>query len=1355
MNDPTFCSRCRYLTLNSDFEQVRNRVDQHLINFQSESLIRALNGETFNGQYQCTLANGDDFQTGVTYDILNDFANCSTENGGFTLASLSTVVNQEFLYTYGGSNGPCAVSYGPLITPVDPSQELVRDPLTVGGGVFVRLGDVGCYENGSCIEVPRGPGVCDSTLGSSASVQRSPLPIYVTDWDGLENSVFEYEIVSGNTGSVFAVDASTGQLSVVSGLDRDLGDSSFNLVVRVSDGIFSDMFNIAVTVTDVNDNDPVPDQPEFRGSVDEEAPPLTPVVTVTFSDIDTGENAGLTYSLDPSVTSFVINTTTGEISTNRRLDFEANDIVFIFQVTATDGGSPPRQGNVTVIITVNDLNDNRPSVSVDQSISQFVEDGPPVSPGGVTVDDRDSALHSIFYAFVVVEDNLDGVNEILSLASLPAGFRLRSSNDSVLIIVGGASPSVYSDLLSAVVYENTAELISLPLLRTVSYSVCDLLSQDTINQLTPDTIRALDSLNATDNALPEADADLLIAACQDPGTNATLLELVETNDRPVIVEATVSFPSIREDTPDVDNQGSYVIDIFGNAIFDPDRDSRPGIAVTGRGNTAEPAFASLIGSQFCRGPSDEIINNGSYECSSRLAEGGACYCPEGSSRHTLTCNEYMGSVFFVCVYDNSFSICECYADAPLANVINAEILFLSFLSINISSLSTDSYVTYEFDSSQQRYDFTFSSAAIVITFTNFNTLSLGIFYTITYQSFGVVSDDSALLLGPYAIIRWNPVADQTGSAYFSYRAWDGSNGLQSGVGGVDTSIGTSFSLDVGNATVEVTPVNDPPEIRLGGPGEGQLNFAASYVEGGASVFISSPDAAVIELDNTDDFLFNLSVRISTVGGGCDLLDYNEQSDDQLSYLNNTMLPVTAERTTEGQACVYYNFIGALTVDQWRAFITMLRFSVANEEPSEHTREISLVISDAVSTSQPSFSFIDVTLVSDLCPVIELPAVSPIVFVEHSGPMILSDSLNVTDPDRLPTIRGAIVAIITTTNELCGGCVLSVDVGATGISSSLSAGSLTLTLSGIASPSDYENVLRTVTFNDVASEPSFNLVTIRFTIQDPAVTGACPDAIAELSVMADHINDNSPILYLDYPMNRDFTATFLEGAGAAALTGARVEVQDLDGLESSIYTVSVVISDCNPTEDRLEFVGPRPTNSLLFTAYNPATCSLTIGGSSADLEFDLPGLTYNNILVDDPSPSVRAIIFTIIDDIHSNVSETVLTVEAVNDAPMIDLDTTSPISDNMVMMTLGTGSVQITEGSQGNIVDPDNDNLVSMTLVLTEVDGLGGVVDPRTDREFESLQSSDPAFILNQGLTFQYLQATGELRITGTASVGES
>lgn len=1341
----------RYLTLNSMFEEVRHRVLENLINFQSESLVRALNGDTYNGQYECTLASGEDFQVGVTYDVLRDFANCSTENGGFNLASLSSTVNEEFLYFYGGSNGPCAVSYGPVILPVNPTQPLVRDPLTVGGGVFVRLGDVECLGNGSCSTVSRTPNVCDSTLGDSAQVQRSPLPIYVTDPDGLDNSVLEFTILSGNSGDAFTVDAATGQLTLVSELDRDLSFSSFNLEMSVSDGIFFNVFNVNVTVTDVNDNDPVPARPEYRESVDEELPTPSPIVTVVFSDNDDGDNSQLTYSLDSSVTSFTIDTN-GTIFTNRRFDFEAGDDVFNITVTATDGGSPPRQGTVQVIITVNDLNDNSPTVAIDGSGAQFIEDGPPVSPAFVTVNDRDSSLHPIFYAFVIVEDNLDEDSEQLSLSLLPAGFRIRSSNESVLIIVGRGSPDLYSNLLSSVLYENAAELISLPLLRTISYSVCDSVSEDTTSQLSPDTMLALNSNASADSELPQADGDLLVTACQSVGTNSTLLVLVETNDRPVIVNPLVSFPPIREDTTEENNMGSFVIDVFASATFDPDRDSRTGIAVIEYGNVADPTFARLNGQPSCRGRSNEIISNGSYECSSRLSGGGRCYCPEGNSDYSLSCSVLDSSIFFVCLNDNSFSICECYPNSPLPDV--SAIVVNIGQRVDISSLATDRYVQYEFSNTQELYNFTSTTASIEITLTTSAVHILSIGYTRTFESFGVVSDSSALLLGPYTLIRWNPFQHQTGSSYFEYRAWDGTNFIGSGTRGVDTlSItDTSFSLDTGNATIVISPVNDAPEIRLGGPGEGQVNFSTTYIEGGPSVFIASPDAVVIELDSGDDFLFNLTVRISTVGGDCDLQDYGEQSDDRLAYINSTMLPVTAWRTTEGAACIYYNFIGVLTVDQWRAFITMLRFSVGNEEPSQHTREISLAISDTVSTSRSSFSFVDVTLVSDLCPVIQLSTASPILFTEHQGPIVLSGDLNVTDPDRQPTVGGAIVDIIETTNNPCGGCVLSVNVGTTGINATLSTDSLTLTLSGVASPSDYQLVLRTVTFDDVLEEPTFGLVTIRYTLQDPTVTGPCPDAVAEVSIMVEHINDNSPLLYLDYPMSQDFFSTFVEGAEAVAVTGGRVEIQDRDGQESSTYVISVSISDCNPTEDSLVFNPPLPTT--LLSPYDSSTCSISFEGSSADLESELPRLRYNNNDLNDPTPSVRSIAFIITDDIHSNMSDTILTIQAVNDAPRVDLDTTRPTSDTTVTMILGTESIQITQGNQGDIVDPDTDELVSMTLSLTEVDDLGNPILPRTDQEFESLQSSDPAFILSNGLVFQYLQTSGQLRITGAASIGK-
>ena len=1359
----------RYLSLPTDFLETRYSVISHSISIVSDSLVRALNGETLLGQYQCTLASGTPIVAGSTYNVLSDFSSCNTVGGGFRFAGLSTSINQNYLYSYRGNNERCSVIYGPLATQVS-SEPLLVDPLFVGGGVYVRLGDAGCDIDDSCVYVPRGDSVCNNP--SPTTNRAVTIPVYVTDPDGLDNTNFVFSLAPGQptVTPFFAVNSSTGQLYLLQEIDRDNALSFFNVSVQVTDGTFSDQFSIEVTIEDVNDNSPIPTSPLFEGSVRENEDPLTLVLTVTFTDNDDGSNAQLIYSLPPTaLVDFIISNTSGEIFTARVFDYEDGQNEYLFNVTARDGGG--REGTSQVRITIRDRNDNRPTVIVVPTGTAFVEDSPPIIPASVTVEDRDSSIHAMFFAFVIVENNLDGEDEILSIDTslLPPTFKLWSSigsagiyeNSTVLLLVGGDSPQTYTTLLSAVTYDNQAELITRPLDRTITYRVCDTFTETTFGQLSLDTQLAISPPDTpTTRDLTDEEAELLISDCTaaNNAVNSTAVDLVEANDRPQLIRAVVQYPPIREDISASDNRGQYVVETFEGVIFDPDRQPYPSdVAVTGiDSSTAQPTFAVLANDQNCRARSNQIVANGSYACASRLVEGGPCYCPDRVG-YTLTCYEYQDTVFMFCLSDNICSICQCSPPSTTSDLSAVSVDFGAG-SIDISQLLQNQFFIYEFTDTNQLYNFTFGFASLIFTRTDASTVISMFTFDVTFEAFGAVSDESALLLGCYTLVRWNPVEHQTGSSSFSFRAWDRTNGLQPGERGANSTdlSDSAFSLASGIATIEVTPVNDPPQIRLGGPGEDQQNYITTYTEG-TSVFISSMDAVIIELDQTDNFLFNLSVFIAPVGGECDLPDYEGMSDDRLSYMDNNMIPVIVTQSTEGQACILYEFNGALSVDQWRAYLTMIRFRVDNDEPSEHTRQLAVVISDLVSTSPPSFTTLVVNLVSDLCPVLQVPTSgTPLVYTEHSGPLVLSSTINVTDPDRLAMIEGAVVEVMATTTNPCRGCVLSVNTGSTGITSTLSSSNLTITLSGLATPTSYQEVLRTVSFEDTSAEPTFDLIMIRFTVQDPQVTSAiCVQAVGEIGVMIEHVNDNSPDLYLNYPLSEDFTTVFMEGAGPVAVTGGMVEIRDLDGVESSVYIISVVItSGCFPSEDSLQFAAPPPTTVTL--AYNSTTCSMSLLGNSDALESDLGRLQYTNLNIDNPTINVRSISFTITDgSLQSRSSVTEVTITAINDAPMVDLDTSNSVSsDSMVTMILGTGSVALTGDNQGNIIDPDTDNLISLTLVLTEIDSTGVQVDPRSDVDFESVQSTEGPFIAGLGLGFQYLQGMGELRITGQASVGE-
>lgn len=116
-------------------------------------------------------------------------------------------------------------------------------------------------------------------------------------------------------------------------------------------------------VTDVNDNAPEFDKPEYEADVLEVAEPGTSVFQVTAKDRDEGDNSILSYSIinTPSSYSnwFQIDSKSGLITTKSHIDCEtASEPKLTIQ--AVDSGSPPLSSETTVRITIHDVNDNEP-----------------------------------------------------------------------------------------------------------------------------------------------------------------------------------------------------------------------------------------------------------------------------------------------------------------------------------------------------------------------------------------------------------------------------------------------------------------------------------------------------------------------------------------------------------------------------------------------------------------------------------------------------------------------------------------------------------------------------------------------------------------------------------------------------------------------------------------------------------------------------------------------------------------------------------------------------------------------------------------------------------------------------------
>jgi ABC-type uncharacterized transport system auxiliary subunit len=164
-----------------------------------------------------------------------------------------------------------------------------------------------------------------------------------------------YSILSGNTSGAFAINASTGALTVANSATLNFETNpSFTLVVKVQDNAtvaLSSQANVTVNLTDANESPIIANQ---TFSVAENAANTTAVGTVIASDPDAGQT--ITYSILSGNTggAFAINASTGAltVANSAALNFETNSsctLVVKVQDNATVALSS--QANVTVNLT--------------------------------------------------------------------------------------------------------------------------------------------------------------------------------------------------------------------------------------------------------------------------------------------------------------------------------------------------------------------------------------------------------------------------------------------------------------------------------------------------------------------------------------------------------------------------------------------------------------------------------------------------------------------------------------------------------------------------------------------------------------------------------------------------------------------------------------------------------------------------------------------------------------------------------------------------------------------------------------------------------------------------------------------
>ncbi|KAL8207012.1 UNVERIFIED_CONTAM: Protocadherin Fat 4, partial [Gekko kuhli] len=169
------------------------------------------------------------------------------------------------------------------------------------------------------------PNLITITVPESHTVGATLRTVSARDKDAAMNGLIKYNISSGNELGNFAINASTGTLSLAKPLDYELCQKHEMTVSAVDGGWVArtGYCSITINVIDVNDNSPTFSPEDYFPSVLENAPSGTTVIRLSATDIDSGVNAVIAYAVQSSDSDlFVIDPNTGTITTQGFLDYE-------------------------------------------------------------------------------------------------------------------------------------------------------------------------------------------------------------------------------------------------------------------------------------------------------------------------------------------------------------------------------------------------------------------------------------------------------------------------------------------------------------------------------------------------------------------------------------------------------------------------------------------------------------------------------------------------------------------------------------------------------------------------------------------------------------------------------------------------------------------------------------------------------------------------------------------------------------------------------------------------------------------------------------------------------------------------
>ncbi|XP_042193825.1 LOW QUALITY PROTEIN: protocadherin Fat 4 [Callorhinchus milii] len=225
------------------------------------------------------------------------------------------------------------------------------------------------------------------------------------------NSEIEYHVSGGNGSGLFALDRSSGWVSVASSLMTDVYKEYLMKITAMDKGNLplSSTCTVRVLVTEENLHTPQFSQSHISITVPESLATGTVLRTASARDKDTAMNGLIRYNISEGNEAglFSVNNLTGAIVLAGQLDYESKQ-THELTISAEDGGWVKRTGYLSMSIHVTDSNDNVPLFSPDEYFPVIFENAP---SGTMVVQlnatDADSGSNAVIaYAIQTTDSDL-------------------------------------------------------------------------------------------------------------------------------------------------------------------------------------------------------------------------------------------------------------------------------------------------------------------------------------------------------------------------------------------------------------------------------------------------------------------------------------------------------------------------------------------------------------------------------------------------------------------------------------------------------------------------------------------------------------------------------------------------------------------------------------------------------------------------------------------------------------------------------------------------------------------------------------------------------------------------------------